>query len=111
LSTHLPALAEAAPRAFLAAVERTASLPANPIEGLFRESDKDTGLMGRNYHVGLLWSLEVLAWAPERLKRVAEILAMLHAYDNDLRGNSALGSLHDILRPWMPQTAASMKHP
>jgi hypothetical protein len=99
LNGQLSALAEAAPRAFLAATERALTQNDSPLRELFRESDKASGLGSRFYHAGLLWALEVLAWTPERTRRVVEILAALHTHDDGNRGNSAIGSLHDILRP------------
>lgn len=62
------------------------------------------------YHSGLLWSLEVLAWRPEYLSRVALILAELNLSPlPDNMGNRPLGSLRTALLPWLPQTLATVK--
>ena len=78
LSLHslLPSLAEAAPDAFLRAVEISLDKPDSPITRLMTETTSSS-LMGQCWHAGLLWALETLAWAPNRLARVALLLARL----------------------------------
>jgi hypothetical protein len=62
LSSWLPQLAEAAPDAYLAAVQNALRRPDDPVSALITESTA-TGVTGRCWHAGLLWSLERLAWA------------------------------------------------
>jgi len=57
----LPSLAEAAPDAFLQAVERSLDGGDGGIAHLFVE---ETGGLGTTFHTGLLWALELLAWSP-----------------------------------------------
>jgi hypothetical protein len=75
LSSLLSPLAEAAPNEFLSAIEASLALPNAPVARLFTETT--TGITGRCWYAGLLWALEALAWAPERMPRVAIILATL----------------------------------
>ncbi len=108
LATSLPALAEAAPMAFLKAVSASLGMPDAPVKRLLTETS-GSSFTGRCWHAGLLWSLEVLAWAPERLTRVSLILAELASVE--IKGNwsnSPLNSLTNILRSWLPQTAAPL---
>ncbi len=108
LSSLLPSLAEAAPDAFLKAIELSLAKPDSPITRLITETT-GSGLMGRCWHAGLLWALETLAWAPERLARVALILARLAVVEiKGNWGNTPNASLLNIFRSWLPQTAADL---
>ncbi|MFQ5757833.1 MAG: hypothetical protein ACE5H7_17295, partial [Acidiferrobacterales bacterium] len=108
LSSLLPSLAEAAPDAFLKAIELSLAKSDSPVTRLITETS-GSGLMGRCWHAGLLWALETLAWAPERLVRVALILARLaHVEIKGNWGNTPKGSLVNIFRSWLPQTAADL---
>lgn len=108
LSTFLPSLAEAAPDAFLKAIALSFSAPDAPVTQLLVETNS-SGLMGRCWHAGLLWALETLAWAPERLARVALLLTRLsHFKIKGNWGNTPKASLLDIFRSWIPQTAADL---
>lgn len=108
LSSFLPSLAESAPDAFLGAIERSLAKPDAPVTRLLTETS-GSGIMGRCWHAGLLWALETLAWAPERLTRVALMLARLaHVEIKGNWGNSPKASLVDIFRSWIPQTAADL---
>ena len=109
LASLLPSLAEAAPNAFLRAVEVSLERPDAPVTRLLTESS-GSGIMGRCWHAGLLWALETLAWAPERLAWVSFLLARLCRIE--IKGNwgkSPRNSLADIFRPWLPQTAATLE--
>jgi hypothetical protein len=108
LASHLPSLAEAAPDAFLRAVEKSLRQPDAPVTRLITETS-DSGMFGRCWHAGLLWALETLAWAPQRLARVSFILASLsHVPMKGNWGNKPEGSLFGLFRSWLPQTAASL---
>jgi len=109
ISHVLPRLSEAAPEAYLGAVERGLVKPNGAITALFHETIS-TAMFGRCWYAPLLWSLELLAWAPEYLKRVSIILAKLSTIERAGDwGNSPEGSLLDIFRAWFPQTAASVE--
>lgn len=108
LSSFLPDLAEAAPEAFMGAVEASLTKSDAPVTRLLTETS-NSGILGRCWHSGLLWALERLAWAPERLARVSLILARLsHIKIKGNWGNSPKASLVDIFRSWFPRTAANI---
>ena len=100
-------LAEAAPDEFLSAVENSLRSPLRAVNRLISESSGSGGF-GRCWHAGLLWAMEVLAWSPERLHRVSEMLAKLSAEPVPGNwGNTPARSLQSLFRAWWPQTMAS----
>ena len=106
LNGLLPDLAEASPNIFLNKIEEILSIEPSLFDDIFAQ--EGTGIAGRNYIVGLLWSLERLAWSEMYLVRVCSILAELA--NRDPGGNWAnrpINSIISILLPWMPQTFAS----
>jgi hypothetical protein len=110
LGDVLPLLGEAAPGAFLTAVE---SLVADHTAAA-RELLTDGGggaVGGECRHAGLLWTLERLAWHPNYLERVCLVLSRLHSIDPGGQwGNRPLGSLFDILMNLLdPYTFADIK--
>jgi hypothetical protein len=109
LSSILPQLAESAPTEFLDAIDNaSANTETEPLKELF--GAYDNSVFGRNYHCGLLWALEVLAWSPDYLSRVCVALARLARYPLPQNaGNNALATLRSIFLPWMPQTLASVE--
>lgn len=108
LASHLPSLAEAAPNAFLSAVEKSLQQGDAPVIRLISETG-GSGFAGRCWHAGLLWALETLAWDGRRLARVALLLAKLsHEPIKGNWGNKPSGSLFGLFRSWLPQTAASL---
>ena len=109
LSPFLQPLAEAAPETFLRAVEHSLNKPDQPVISLLRETS-DSALFGRCWHSTLLWALEVLAWSPRFMPRVARVLAKLaHIEIKGNWANTPLNSLVGIFRSWYPQTAASLE--
>jgi hypothetical protein len=109
LASLLPSLAEAAPSEFLRALEVSLDRLDAPVSRLLTETSS-SGIMGRCWHAGLLWALETLAWSPERLARVALLLARLGKIEiKGNWGNSPVNSLVDIFRTWLPQTAAPLE--
>ena len=108
LGALMPLLAEAAPKAFLDAVEEAlGDLENTPFRAIFMQ--EGDGLFGGNYMTGLLWGLECLAWSPDYLSRVAVILADLASIDPGGRySNRPAQSLADIFLPWHIQTMASL---
>ena len=111
LSSALPALAEASPDEFLTAVEDSLARSDAPVRSLLTETDSEGAFFGgRCWHAGLLWALEVLGWAPQRLSRVSLILAQLA--ETQIAGNWSNrpeNSLVDFYRTWLPQTAATVE--
>lgn len=109
LSSVMPQMAEAAPTIFLNAVDNAL---ADPDTGPLREvfAAYDNSVFGRNYHCGLLWALEVLAWSPDHLSRVCVALARLARYPLPQNaGNNAAATLRSIFLTWLPQTTASVE--
>lgn len=107
LSPVLQFVAEAAPEAFLSALERAISDPNKHLAKIF--ADGETTLLQGSPHTGLLWSLEVLAWPPELLAQTALILARLAGLDPGGRmENRPINSLREIFLCWSPGTAANL---
>ncbi|MFH5804656.1 hypothetical protein [Alienimonas sp. DA493] len=108
LGGALPLLAEAAPKAFLDAVERDLDAEPSAVAGLF-ENTGGGGLSGRCEFADLMWAFEALAWRPEHLPRVVRLLARLAPLKERSEanwGNGPLRSLSMILCGGRPHTAA-----
>ena len=117
LSGHLSAFAEAAPDQFLDAVEDGLREQEPALRKLF-DPDGDPPL-GPHLHTGLVRALEVLAWSPDHLGRVASLLARLDLLDpeSELRPREGertrvfprpLSALKAIFRSWLPETSATL---
>jgi hypothetical protein len=103
----LPTLAEAAPEAFLDAVE--VGLTGDSMRNIFQDSATDSFGSSSSPHTGLLWALEDLAWFREYLIRAASALAQLADVDPGGRlSNRPSGSLREIFLPWHPSTTATI---
>lgn len=109
LNNELPLLAEAAPNAFLDAVETALLEPSkSPFLSVY-EQEGGNGLGGWNYITGVLWALETLAWHPDYLGRVTTLLADLSSIDpGGTWANRPSNSLVDIYLPWHAQTLADL---
>jgi hypothetical protein len=105
----LPNYAEAAPDVFLDLIEQDLRSDEPVVFELLRPAD--SSLFGGGCpRTGLLWALECLAWKPERLLRVAKILAALSRRKiDDNWHNKPEETLKSIFRSWMPQTAAPVE--
>lgn len=109
VSSFLRSFAEAAPDEFLSAVQGSLRKPDKPVTRLITETQK-SGAMGRCWHANLLWALELLAWYPARLGRVANVLAELSNVEvKGNWGNTPFNTLVSFFRHWYPQTAASVE--
>lgn len=109
LASHLRPLAEAAPGAFLTAVESSLDSPGSPVARLLSESVKSGESGGCWWYADLLWAIGILAWSPRWMVRVVPILgrlALIPLPDN--WGNSPINSLLDIFRSWLPRTRATL---
>jgi transcriptional regulator with XRE-family HTH domain len=108
LSQQLPLLAEAAPDAFLGAVERDLPRKESAVLKLFEQEGE--ALFSSSPHTYLLWALEGLAWDREWLPQVSFILAQLDelAPPGQL-ANRPMKSLQEIFMPWFPQTTAPVE--
>lgn len=102
---ELQELAEASPDQFLGALEADLAQEQPQIYQLFEEE----GEFGGCLHADLLWSLELLAWAPEYIGRAALTLAALADRDHGGRwSNRPQGSLTKMLLPWLPGCSATV---
>ena len=108
LSPQLPLLAEAAPDAFLEAVERDLRRSNSALVKLFEQ--EGNAFLSFSPHTGLLWAMEGLAWNSSLLPRVAYVLAQLDELaPPGKRGNHPMRSLRAIFLPWFPQTTATVE--
>lgn len=106
LDRYLPLIAEASPESFLKAVEESLGETDPAIMEMFEADRSSFGIT----HSGLLWALEGLAWFPDYLLRVSQILLQLWELDpGGQNANRSLNSLLGIFMPWHPQTLASSK--
>ena len=106
LSSNLSTLAEAAPDAFLEAVEDALNADPDIFRGLFVQEDNI--LLSGAPHTGLLWSLERIAWSEQHFPRVVEILARLS--ELDLGGsvsNRPAESLRTLFLSWIKFSEAT----
>ena len=107
-SSNLPLYAEAAPEAFLEIFEQDLSREERVVEALMGPA-RDTLFQSAD-RVDLLWALELLAWHPDWLPRVAAVLGELAEIEpEDKLSNRPSESLQAIFRSWMPQTAAPVE--
>jgi transcriptional regulator with XRE-family HTH domain len=106
LSRDFRPLAETAPTTFMDAVEDSLRQNNPPILSLF---GADGGPFGGEHLSDLLWAFETLAWSPDNLARVAELLAKLDQLDPGGRFMNRPGnSLAKIFLLWFPQTHANL---
>lgn len=109
LDRVLPLLAEAAPSAFLDAVERGIRESPNRFDALF--ASESSGMFGATYFSGTLWALETLAWSEEHVGRAVLALGQLAARDpGGTWSNRPSNSLTRMFLPWMPQTSGHGGH-
>lgn len=105
-----PDYAEAAPEEFLRLLEDDLQNSEPVVRELMRPAEDV--FMGGPRRAELLWALENLAWSPQRLPRIVDVLAKLfllgesEAYDNWT--NKPENTLQSLFRFWLPQTAASV---
>ena len=106
LANDFRRLAEAAPDAFLSAIESGLAAEPSPMASLFRS---DEGFMHANeYLADLMWALEILCWSADHVGRATLILAKLANVDpGGKMSNRPKETLARIFLPWRPQTFAS----
>lgn len=108
LSGDFRLLAEAAPGAFLDAIEESLDRNQPPIEALF--GSDGGGITGQEHLADLMWALESLAWSKQLMPRVTYVLARLNAIDTKPRRftNGPANSLRNIHLLWHPETFATL---
>lgn len=108
LHHFLPLLAEAAPDAFLDAVEADLRRADSQFVQLFHNEGGSP--FSSSPHTGLLWALETLVWNETFFARACLILARLDANDPGGKlANRPAKSLTYIFLPWFPQTTVSVE--
>lgn len=106
LSSVFRNLAEAAPTAFLRALEDASEGEAPQILSIL--DWKDSFLSGSDLIYRLCWSLEMLARSDEYMPRVARLLARLEDLNSDTKNSrTPFEVLNKIFLLWAPQTAAN----
>jgi transcriptional regulator with XRE-family HTH domain len=107
LSTEFQRLAEAAPTAFIDSLRKALEPNPSPVEIVFQ--DDTDGFASREHLSDLLWGLERLAWSPELLPEVTDVLAALDERDPGGRyQNRPRNTLRQIFLLWCPETSASL---
>jgi len=100
IAQWLPDLAEAAPDAFLDALDRFID-----DQGAVRELFTEGGMFGSSPHTHVLWSLERIAWSQDHFSRVVLALGRLSAVDpGGTLSNRPARSLRLVFLPWRPAT-------
>jgi hypothetical protein len=96
-------LAEAAPGAYLDALETLIKNYPDVLTAMFDDTQYD--IFTPTYHSHILWSLEALAWDKTYLSRASLILCNLVLIDNGSKtANRPINSLKHIFSIWLPQT-------
>lgn len=109
ISDVLPLLAEAAPDAFLSALEDDLVASEPTVGRIFQAIDDPLGLGPSGLHHHLLWALEVLCWSPDHIVRATQILTKLCRYDVPKNsGNNPLASMSTVLCGWIRNTGADL---
>ena len=104
--SDLPALAEAAPGAFLEVFEEDLQGDEPALLELMKPVDSGMFGTGRS-RTGILSALECLAWNPMHFPRVVEILARFsYRKIDDNRSATPKNTLRSLFRFWMPADAA-----
>lgn len=106
LGDVLPLLAEAAPSEFVSAVDRTLRSPSEIARLWFTDSRADSSVWGASSpHTPLLFAVETLAWLPDHLPDVADILVHLECGDPGGRlANRPAETFASVFSAWAPQT-------
>ena len=106
LGEVMPLLAEAAPDEFVAAVDQTLQPPHEAARLWFTDSRDDLSVAGTSSpHTHLLFALEALAWMPDCLPYVADILLRLQVLDPGGRlAHRPDSTFAAIFSYWAPQT-------
>lgn len=108
IAKQLPLIAEASPSVFTQEINNSLAQKDAPIMSLFNEED---GFFApESKYPYLLWALESLAWLPDSILEVADILLKLSERDPGGKlANRPFSSLVDIFLPWKPHTTASFE--
>ncbi|MYL10627.1 MAG: hypothetical protein F4010_00410 [Cenarchaeum sp. SB0669_bin_11] len=108
VSEVLPLLAEAAPDTVLESLRTCLSEPHSFARAMFTDGGSDEfDFWPNSPHFRILEALQILAWSPDHLLGVVDVLAGLAEIDPGGRySNRPSESLASIMCPWMPYTSA-----
>ncbi|QGQ26537.1 hypothetical protein F1728_29375 [Gimesia benthica] len=109
-SSQLSLFAEADPDFLLSRISDDLNSDNPLLPSLF--SPNSNHIFSHSRHCGLLWALEIIAWSPNYLSQVADILAMLIKYENILPNNMSnrpSETLKAIFFWQIPQTNATIE--
>lgn len=107
LNELLPILAEASPKSFIEALKEQIANHSDMIKELFNQ--EGDGIISGSLMTGILWSLETIAWVPEKFPMVIIVLAELAKLDiGGTYTNRPINSLKCLLLPWINNTTASI---
>ena len=108
VSEVLPLLAEAAPDTVLESLRTCLSEPHSFARAMFTDGGSDEfDFWPNSPHFRILEALQILAWSPDHLLGVVDVLAGLAEMDPGGRySNRPSESLASIMCPWMPYTSA-----
>jgi hypothetical protein len=108
LADILPLLAEAAPDAFLDAVDIGLRGDPPPLRSVFLDAELGMTFGTSSPHIRLVWALEAIAWSSAHMSRAAGALARLAevdpAPDSNIHPRPA-GSLASVFSLYSPQTS------
>lgn len=109
--TYLPILAEASPISIIQFVKKDIESGEVILHQLFASREKQFSLAGSEiFYSELLRTLECIAWDPNYLYDVTEILLFTCKYPHDEKyANSPLNSLRQIYRFILPQTTTDFE--
>ena len=110
LSGLLPLLAEAAPDAFLAGVQKGLEGESPLLARLFEDETSDgSPFGGSSPHTGLLWALENAIWSNSHFGRAVDLLARLAEMDPGGKlSNRPAASLAAVFNPWHPENSVDV---
>ncbi|MCY3849246.1 MAG: hypothetical protein OXF75_00410 [Acidimicrobiaceae bacterium] len=107
ITDTLPLLAEAAPGAVLESLRTCVAEQHAFTQVMFTDNTARLGFGSSSPHLRILNALEVIAWSPEHLLAVADVLARLDELDpGGMYTTRPATALASIMCTWMPYTSA-----
>lgn len=107
ITDTLPLLAEAAPDAVLESLRTCVAEQHAFTQVMFTDNTARRGFGSSSPHLRIQNALEVIAWSPEHLSAVADVLARLDELDpGGMYTNRPATTLASIMCTWMPYTSA-----
>ena len=111
VSSYLPLLAEGAPNAFMTSLKSMLQGDTQGMSWLLTDVEGPYSFHASHRAHSIQWALERLAWLPDRLETITDLLIGMHLCDpspESKNGNRPLATLQGIFTVWSPQTSASV---